>query len=285
MHRRMIRPAHCVPGSMANRTKEMAERMRLSRGRLLTSNLKQNTRAWRLWAACVEATVGYTREADQTYVVGLARQAAMERQVASQLLQQFNELGVFGWQSGPRGSHTPGMLTLPGLSGGQSGTMTRASGGQSGTMSPAPQGVRVAPLHNSELSIEGMDGTAPFDGGTHHSPLNGPSDRVEASDDWHAERRAIQEARPELAALTREELVRLAHARPEKQAAIRAELARREAEPDPTLAKVLARFGDPGPGSFDGDERTGDTTGDDEASQLRWQGANPSKARARRRRD
>jgi hypothetical protein len=285
MQRKSRRSAHCEAGAMANNTKEMAARLRLSRERLLASDLKQNTRAWRLWAACVEATVGYTREADQTYVVGLARRAAMERQVASQLLQRFNDLGVFVWQSGPRGSHTPGMLTLPRLSGGHSGTVSEASGGQSGTMSPAPQGVTVAPLHNSELSNEAMDGQTSLDAGTHHFPLIGPSDGVDASEDWHAERRAIQEARPELAALTREELVRLAHARPEKQDAIRAELARREAEADPALAKVLARFGDPAPGSFDGDERTGDTTGDDEASQLRWQGANPSKTRARRRRD
>jgi hypothetical protein len=47
--------------------------------RLMASDLTRNTRAWRLWAACVDATVGYTREADQTDVVGLATRAGMER--------------------------------------------------------------------------------------------------------------------------------------------------------------------------------------------------------------
>jgi hypothetical protein len=36
---------------------------------------------------------------------------------------------------------------------------------------------------------------------------------------------------------------------------------------------------------FHGDERTGDGVGDDEASQLRWNGANPRKTSARSKRD
>jgi hypothetical protein len=76
-----------------------------------------------------------------------------------------------------------------------------------------------------------------------------------------------------LAGLSREELVRLAHARPETHEAIRAELERRDQAP-----ALAERFP-----AYHADERAGDGVGDDEASQLRWQSANPSKARARRR--
>jgi hypothetical protein len=248
MHRKIRRPAHCEPGAMADNTQEMAERLRLSRERLMASDLKGTTRAWRLWAACVDATVGYTREADQTYVVGLAKRAGMERQVASQLLQRFNELGVFAWASGPRGSHTPGMLALP-------------SGGHSGTMSRPAQGVKVTPLHsNDSMRVESLSDAVSIDTGTHHSSpsLIGPQDSVDGSGDWEAERRANSEARPKPQPFDTEKLARQ----------LEAELG----EPD-----LAERFP-----PYHGDERTGDGVGDDEASQLRWQGANPSKARARR---
>ena len=260
MQRKIRRPAQYEPGAMANNTKEAGERLRLSRERLMASDLKQNTRAWRLWATCVEATVGYTREADQTYVVGLARQANMERQVASKLLEQFTELGVFDWRSGPRGSHTPGILTLP--SGGHSGTVSRASGGQSGTVSTAAQGVRVTPLHSNELSTK--CNAVSLDVGAQRSPLSThrAPDSLEGSEGWEAERRAIHEARPA----------------PEAWDVLAAELdAVLPAEHEPDLAELFP--------PFHGDERTGDGVGDDEASQMRWRAANPSKVRARRRRE
>jgi hypothetical protein len=244
---------------MANNTKEMAERLRLSRERLLASDLKQNTRAWRLWAACVEATVGYTREADQTYVVGLARRAGMERQVASQLLQRFSELGVFAWASGPRGSHAPGMLALP-------------SGGQSDTMSHAAQGVKVTPLHSGELSVESMSNAVSIDTGTHHSPLIDAPDSVEGSEEWRAERHAGPEALPEPAW----DPVELA-------AALEESLAGDEPDPYADLSPALRRcFGLDNPDGWHGDERTGDGIGDDERSQMRWRADNPRKVRSRR---
>lgn len=194
MRHRIRRPANCEPGAMADRTKELASRLRVSRERLMESDMTRNTRAWRLWAACVDATVGYTREADQTYVIGLATRAGMERQVASHLLQRFNELGVFSWNSGPRGSHTPGMLTLP--SGGQSDTLTKSSGGQSDTVSAPAQGVRVTPLHSNVLSRETKSITTSIDDGVHRSSGIGASDSSKRSESWEAERLARLEARP-----------------------------------------------------------------------------------------
>src|SRR5690348_870130 len=99
MSRKSRRPPQCEPGYMDSRTKEMAERLRVSRERLMSSDLRSTTRAWRLWAACVEATVGYTREADQTYAVTLAQAANVTRQVASDILRRFDELGVFQWEA------------------------------------------------------------------------------------------------------------------------------------------------------------------------------------------
>jgi hypothetical protein len=245
------------PGAMAGNTKEMGERLRLSRERLMASELAGTARAWRLWAACVDATVGYTREADATYVVGLARRANMERQVASKLLRRFSELGVFQWRSGPRGSHTKGLLTLP-ASGGQSGTMGEASGGQSGTMSPGPQGVKVAPLHSNELSVEGVaqggqEGPAGAQRGT--PPGGGPG---APGSGLHRGAGQPEGQAPEPG-----------------PAEVEAFWAAVEAEPGP--AGLAERFA-----PWHGDERTGDGVGDDEAAQVRHQAANPRKARRNR---
>jgi hypothetical protein len=115
MQRKTSRPAHCTPGS-ATDAKELAERLRLSRERLMASELESTVRAWRLWAAGVDATVGYTRTADRTYAMTLASAANIKRQVASQLLRRFNELGVFAWEA-PRhpGSRDARILELPRL--------------------------------------------------------------------------------------------------------------------------------------------------------------------------
>jgi hypothetical protein len=109
------RPAKCEPGSL-NDAREQGKRLRLSRERLANSELARLGQAWRLWAVCVDATFGYAREADQTYVVTLAAAAAgMDRKAAGRLLRQFDELGVFGWKAAPRGSHAISELSLPAL--------------------------------------------------------------------------------------------------------------------------------------------------------------------------
>ena len=115
-------------------------------------------------------------------------------------------------------------------------------------------------------------GTHHVEGGVHRTLGSGLSGSV-ASQDGLGSREARDEGRPNLAGLSREQLVRLAHAEPEAHAAIRAELERRKAGP-----AVAERFA-----SYRGDERTGDTTGDDEAAQVRDAAANPVKQRARRR--
>ena len=63
-------------------------------------------------------------------------------------------------------------------------------------------------------------------------------------------------------------------------------VARAEARPEPDgyadlSPGVRALFGLDNPDAFQSDER-GDGIGDDEASQLRWQSANPRQVRARR---
>jgi hypothetical protein len=113
---------------------ELGERLRLSRERLLaSSDLAKIGRAWRLWAACVDATFGYAREADTTYAVTLGRSAGIDRKAASQLLHRFSELGVFVWEAAPLGSHAMSELRLPPLdrrsSGRANGDKAHQSGG------------------------------------------------------------------------------------------------------------------------------------------------------------
>ena len=249
------RPANCEPGSMEHKTQEMGERLRVSRERLLASDLKSNTRAWRLWAACVDATVGYTREADQTYVVGLAKRSGLQRQVASKLLTRFAALGVFDWRSGPRGSHTKGLLTLPHES------KVDSPRGAHESRVDSPHESRVAPLHNNELNVMSDAHESSIDIDTQHSSIIGhqapgqDGSRVEGSETLHQETGGLQRE-PD----------------PEVQARL---LAAVEAELDtPTVAERFA--------PYHGDERTGEATGDDERAQVEWEADNPAKARARR---
>jgi hypothetical protein len=194
----------------------------------------------------------------------------MERQVASKLLARFEELGVFGWESGPRGSHTPGVLTLP-------------SGGHSDTVRPAAQGVTVAPLHsNALLSKESSSVGVSIDAGEQHSTLSGLHDnRVESTGAGKPSREALQ-------GMPEEELLRVAWREPEMGPAIQAERKRRaQARPLPevTNERTRAVFGLDNEHGFHGDERTGDGIGDDEASLVRHRNANPLKTAARRRRE
>jgi len=111
MHRR-TRPAHCAPGSFTD-ARALGERLRVSRERLASSELANLGQAWRLWAACVDATFGYAREADRIYLSTLARAAGVHRTKVGPILRQFDELGVFTWRAAPRGSHGISELGLP----------------------------------------------------------------------------------------------------------------------------------------------------------------------------
>lgn len=109
------RPPDCRPGTITE-PRYLGERLRASRERLAASDEAGRGRAWRLWAVCADATFGYSREADQTYVSALARAAGgMNRNEASRLLRRFHELGVFVWEPAPQGSHGISRLALPAL--------------------------------------------------------------------------------------------------------------------------------------------------------------------------
>ena len=107
------RPPRCEPWSVKD-VKDLADRVKTSRGRLIESELKHDGRAWRLWAACVEQTAGWGRLADKTYTVTLADLAGMDRTRAGKLLRRFDELGVFAWSQARRGSRDISELALPG---------------------------------------------------------------------------------------------------------------------------------------------------------------------------
>jgi hypothetical protein len=115
MHRK-TRQAATRPGTVTN-ARELGERLRLSRERLAASELATIGRAWRLWAAFLDATVGYSRAADRTYATTLGKAAGIDRQAASSLLRRFDELGVFEWHAAPRGSRAISELRLPRLEG------------------------------------------------------------------------------------------------------------------------------------------------------------------------
>ena len=267
MHRKTRRPAYCEPGSF-NNADELGRRLRLSRERLAASDLAGQGQAWRLWAACADATFGYAREADQIYLTTLARNAAdVHRNAASRIMRRFDELGVFGWHAAPRGSHGISLLSLPPLHAPSTVHEDRldapltvhedAHAPSTVHEDGATCSAHGALQSNEVKSIELITNSSPIATGTqhHHSPVIGPSEGVEGSDDWHAERRANPETRPEPDAFD------------DLDAAVQAAYAD---------ADLAVRFP-----PFHEDQRTGDGVGDDEASQLRWEAANPHRTRAR----
>jgi hypothetical protein len=273
MDHRTTRPAHCEPWSITD-VRELGDRLRLSRERLETSELVHNGPAWRLWAACVEATFGYGRAADQIYVGTLARLARMKRQKASPLLDRFNELGVFVWDKAPRGSHGISELGLPPLSTcAPMGTMTDGTCAPVGTMSAPAGGLHVppgGPLHSYVVESHVVQST---------ELITSKASELGSSETGAPERDAPVSRPPEPEPETVDPV--------ELAAALEESLAGYEPEPDPYAdlsAKTRRHFGLDNPDAFHGDERTGDGIGDDEASQMRWRGANPRKARARRNR-
>jgi hypothetical protein len=216
-YRKTRRPAHCQPGSITD-ARELGERLRLSRERLAASELADQGQAWRLWAACVDATFGYAREADQIYLTTLARNACgVHRNAASRIMRRFDELGVFVWKAAPRGSHAISELRLPPLHALPTVHEDHASCTVNGALqSNEAMSVEFRAQHSSSGAL--------------HSSLIGASDRSEGSEDWHAERHAGPQAGPEPDGLD-----------DELDAAVRAAYA------DPTEAAVLARFGEAEP--------------------------------------
>lgn len=278
MQRKQIRPARCEPGSMKGREPELWARVCLSRERLAASELAKVGRAWRLWSAGIDQTEGYAREADTIYIGTLARTAgAMDRKAASQLMSRFHELGVFVWKAAPRGSHGISELALPPLA------------GQRLHVVPTPhEDVHVVPTPHEDASTWGVDTplqsnevmsddvmsnahNSSIDTGEQHSSLIATSEGLDvlgsgvAPQEEPAETGAPGETGPARCAT------------PGCGGAAFSD--------GLCIDCDRARFYASQPSPFDRDERTGDTIGDDEASQMRWASANPRKARARRRHD
>ena len=114
--------------------KDAGQRLRLSRQRLAESEfvlvegngkserrtkLATNSRAWRLWAVCIERTASYSQAADRTYVESLASLTGMRPDKVTPLLRAFDSEGVFVWRK-DRGRISKGFLALPSLGGSES---------------------------------------------------------------------------------------------------------------------------------------------------------------------
>jgi hypothetical protein len=268
MKHKTRRPAHCEPGSL-NDALNLGERLRVSRERLADSDLAGLGQAWRLWAACADATFGYSREADQIYLTTLAKLAGVHRTKAGPLLRRFDELGVFGWQAAPRGSHGISELRLPHVAPTVHEVRHVAPTVHDAGGSCSPQGALQS---NDSMSAESLSDAVSIDTGTHHSS----SSLIGASEGLGVEKLGSLPDPSETG--TPGEVGPARCTTPGCQGAAFSEGLCMECDRERFYA--AERFA-----PFHGDERTGDTTPDDEASQLRWQGANPAKARARRQRD
>lgn len=179
----------CEPDSIKD-TKDLGKRLRQSRERLAGSELARIGQAWRLWAACVEQTAGWAREADQIHLGTLAREAAgVHRNAASKLMRRFDELGVFRWEAAPRGSHGISLLTLPSLD-----APSRVHGGDHAALKGHEEGPSSTPqsaLQSVELCDESLSDAVSLDDGTHRSSLSseglGGLEGNEAHQPWDAE--------------------------------------------------------------------------------------------------
>jgi len=274
MGRKSRRPAHCEPGSLTNAT-ELGARLRLSRERLAASELATIGSAWRVWAACADATFGYAREADTTYVVVLGNSAGVDRKATSNFLRRFDELGVFVWDAAPAGSRRMSELRLPRLDTRSKRPVNSDETIQSGGSGASLQCNTHEVLRRSY--VEGV-GSHPGDGaseGPKTSELGNPS--AEAGMPRTGPPKPGPQAGPfqeMVASLSIEELQRGALVYgPMVASFYRDELERRAREANPLRAEIERRFGEPVERSFHGDERTGDGIGDDERSQMLWRAA------------
>jgi len=234
---------------------EAGERMRLSQARLVEA--RANLRAWRVAAAVWGLTAAYSKAWDAVFIDGLAELTGMDERSVRRGIKEAALAGALQWEPCFQVG-VPSRIGLPELDPGPS---------KPGVEVPRAVEARAvaARLPSYEVvSVEVMSDAVVPTTGTHHSSLIGAQDTMGSE--------AGKPSMEDLGALSRDELVRLAWAEPGRQDTIRAELARRDAEPSGPFAP------------WHGDERTGDGIGDDEASQMRWRGANPAKVRARERR-
>jgi hypothetical protein len=247
MHRKTRRPAHCQPGSMTD-ARELGKRLRCSRERLTESELAKSARAWRMWAACVDATFGYAREGDLTYAATLGNTVGVDRWAASKLLQQFNELGVFVWIPAPRGSRGISELRLPQLEIRSANHVNRDETHQSRDPRASLQSNTSEVLRHS--SVESLDGKSKD--GESESPRASAGQLGEREAEAGTLRSGTPQAGPlpdefqsMLAGLSLEELRHGVEAYgPIIAARYRDELEKRAREANPMRAEIERLFGD-----------------------------------------
>jgi hypothetical protein len=252
---------------MKDRRTELLERANLSRERLAASGLAGSGQAWKLWNAMVASMVDNVKAADQTYAGTLASSAGIDRTDTGRLMRQMDELGIVGWKAAPRASKGISELSLPVL----------------------PRDVMPEPAHDASARMKSSD-VMPQPACQASDvmpepalPSNGEGTKslhigLQASEPLGNENLGSPEVigpprdvMPSLKFMSDLELLRCYRERPETMDAVKAEIAIRV-----RVKELERRFG-----SLANDERTGDGVGDDEASMLRWEHANPTKARRR----
>jgi len=232
---------------------EAGERMRLSQARLVEA--KAGLPAWRVAAAVWGLTAGYSKGWDAVFVDGLAELTGMDGRAVRRGIKECEAAGALQWLPSNRGKRgRPSLVGLP-LPGSN-------RPGQSPARVESARAVST-PLPSYEvMSNEGADSRCG------EQPQGSPriahrgSRQVEGSEPWEAEGHARPQARPGPEAASWAAVVEAAVA---------------EAEAELGTPSAADRFA-----PWHGDERTGDTTGESEAELMRWAGANPAKARARR---
>jgi hypothetical protein len=258
---------------------EAGERMRVSQTRLVAAGAKVNLRAWRVAGAVWGLTAGYSKAWDAVFVDALAELTGMDERSVRRGIKDCVAAGALQWLPSHQGKRgRPSLIGLP----------------ESGPSKPGVAPVRAVEARAVTARLPSVE-VISNEGSDSHGGEQVPAPVAHRSqgstpvlpEDWEVESDTGPQARPdpELRGMTREELVRLWYARPEAHDGIRAEMERRETRPDPyaDLDPAIRRhFGLDNPDGWHGDERTGDGIGDDEASQMRWRAANPSKVRARR---
>lgn len=271
---------------------------------------RATARAWRVAAAVWQLTYPFDKGWDTIYVEELGRLANIgDRRDAGRAIKECARLGALEWEPStfvpPRGQ--PGRPSLVGLPGAPKVGANHPHLGDAATgPERLEQATKAGALHphlgdgkaganhphNQHLSSVLSVGAERPHLGTHGQGGEGTALGSRGSTDegdgagTQAGTPTVGQSAPDLAGLTREQLVRLARADAGTHDAIRAELARREAAADPyaDLSPGVRRlFGLDNPHVFDHDERTGDGVGDDERSQMRWRAANASKVRVRER--
>jgi hypothetical protein len=94
--------------------REAGERLRLSRARLMDSELAARQNAWKVWAVCMELTASRSKAADETYLRTIATMSRVHRDRCAWYLQSFDAQEIIVWKSSGWG-RARSYLALPSL--------------------------------------------------------------------------------------------------------------------------------------------------------------------------